>query len=112
MGKGSTPESVEHLTQALRDLPIRLERAILFGSRARSDSWEHSDWDVVLVSREFEGVPFPERGSRVLLALSVSDVEPLCYTPDEFDQGREGLGAIGVAVKEGIELIPGRRNAA
>ena len=105
MDKRAAPESIEELTHALGKLPVRIERAILFGSRARGDHFKDSDWDVILVSDDFEGVFFPKRISRLLLAISVSSVEMFCYTPDEFEKGRDGFGIIGVAFREGINLI-------
>lgn len=106
MGKATTPESREHLTQAISQLPVRITRAIPFGSRARGDYMEYSDWDVVLVSGDFEGIPFHERISSVLGELPVLGVEPFCYTPEEFEKGRDGFGIVGVALQEGIDLIP------
>ncbi len=106
VGRRKPPESVEQLAKAVLDLPVRLDRAILFGSRARGNHWEHSDWDVVLVSENFEDVPFPERASHLLLSLPVSDVEMFCYTPEEFEKGKGGFGVIWAACREGIELIP------
>lgn len=69
---------------------------------------EHSDWDVVIVSEDFEGIPFIERISPILRKLNVSNAELFCYTSEEFEEGREGFGIIGVAIKEGVELIPGK----
>ena len=106
MGKTSAPRSIEHLSDALRRLPVELDRAVLFGSRARGNHWKHSDWDVVLVSKDFEGVSFPERISSLLLDLSVRNVELFCYMPDEFEEGRDGFGVVGQAVREGIDLLP------
>ena len=88
-----------------------MKRAILFGSRARGDHWEHSDWDVVLVSDDFEGVPFPERVTRLLRDLSVSDVELFCYTPEEFEKGKGSFRPICEAGREGIELIRAESNS-
>jgi len=34
---------------------------ILFGSRARGEELKHSDYDLIVVSRKFEGMPFLER---------------------------------------------------
>ena len=69
---------------------------------------EYSDWDVVLVSEDFEEIPLHQRDSPLLLAISVIGVEMFCYTPEEFEKGRDGFGVIGVALEEGVELIPAR----
>jgi hypothetical protein len=99
------PQSIEHLADAISKLPVRIEKAILFGSRARGDYMKHSDWDVIIVSKAFDGISFPERPTPLLKALTVSDVELFCYTPEEFEKRREGFGIISVAVKEGIDLM-------
>ena len=106
MGARPPPESVEHLADALRKLPIKLERAILFGSRARGDFWEHSDWDVVLVSEDFQGLSFSERMIFVIRHITVSGVEAFCYTPEQFEKGRDTFTVIGEAWREGVDLIP------
>jgi len=61
---------------------------------------------VVIVSEDFEGVPFIERISPLLRRLRVSNVELFCYTPAELEKGRDGFGIVGVALKEGVGLIP------
>lgn len=84
----------------------RLRKAILFGSRARGDHLEDSDIDLILVSEDFEGIPFVERISRMYrfwddeLALEV-----LCYTPEEFEEKRKRIGLVQDAVREGVEVI-------
>jgi len=32
------------------------------------------------------------------------DIEPLCYTPEEFEKKKKQIGIVSRAVKEGIEL--------
>ena len=41
-----------------------------------------------------------------LLAIPGSGVELFCYTSEEFERGREGLGLLGTAVKVGVEFMP------
>ena len=62
MGKRQTVDGVvERLrTQLLQRL--RVEALILFGSRAEGQADEWSDYDFIVVSRDFEGIPFIERG--------------------------------------------------
>ena len=43
-----------------------MDSAHLFGSRARGDSLDVSDWDMVIVSATFISMPFPERETLVL----------------------------------------------
>jgi predicted nucleotidyltransferase len=74
----------------------------VFGSRVRGDALEDSDLDVVVVSPRFEGMAWPDRSVRLLLAARVTDaVELLCYTPAEFREKREEYGIVRAAVEEG-----------
>jgi predicted nucleotidyltransferase len=78
---------------------------LLFGSRARGDALEGSDVDLLVVSERFRGVPFLERGARVLVDLDAPfAVDVLCYTPEEFEGKRRELGVVSAAVEEGRAL--------
>jgi hypothetical protein len=86
-----------------------LERAILFGSRARGDELRHSDYDLVLVSGAFEGLPWAERAAAVRDVWDLPErLEALCYTPAEFRRKREEIGTVATAAREGRELELGR----
>lgn len=80
------------------------ERVLVFGSRARGDALAHSDLDVLLVSREFEDVPWLDRPVRVHEACDIRfGIELLCYTPEEFRRKREELGIVRTASEEGFD---------
>jgi predicted nucleotidyltransferase len=82
-----------------------LERAILFGSRARGDELAESDYDVVLVSSAFAGLHFADRIAAVLDFWELpQSLEPLCYTPEELARKRSEIGIVAEAVREGREL--------
>lgn len=106
-------QEVSQITRFVRRLHgFRIKQAILFGSRARGDWLKESDWDLLLVSRDFEGIPFPERIRRVLALWSGPvDLEVLCYTPQEFSRKRKQIGVVRTATREGIDL-PVRQQAA
>ena len=48
-----TIEVIKRYKQELRTLGIRPQRVILYGSRAKREASEHSDIDVVVISRDF-----------------------------------------------------------
>jgi predicted nucleotidyltransferase len=80
-------------------------RVIAFGSRVRGDALSDSDLDLVLVSPWFASVRFLERAPAVLQLLDYpAGLELLCYTPEEFEQKRQELGVVRVAVEEGLTL--------
>lgn len=68
---------------------------VLFGSRARGTGRSDSDVDIAIVSPDFEGMSFVERQSlvRPLVreALGVVPLDAVCYTPEEFEEGKEGF---------------------
>jgi predicted nucleotidyltransferase len=80
-------------------------RVIAFGSRVRGDALSTSDLDLILVSPWFASVPFLRRAATVLELLDYpGGLEMLCYTPEEFDERRQELGIVRVALEEGITL--------
>ena len=74
---------VEHLR---RQLGERLDAVVLFGSRARGEATEESDWDLLII---VEGLPRSPL-ARKRLWLSVAPPEwvvwaaPLLHTPEEW----------------------------
>ena len=81
-------------------------KVVFFGSRIRGDYLNDSDYDIIVVSKAFEGKHFTERSSEVLKILwkagIVRDFEILCYTPEEFERKKKGLGIVREALREGI----------
>ncbi|MDR7521222.1 MAG: nucleotidyltransferase domain-containing protein [Armatimonadota bacterium] len=82
-----------------------LERAILFGSRARGDELLDSDYDLILVSSAFEGIAWPDRFRAVLDLWDLDvDLQPLCYTPTEFARKSAEISTVAEAVREGVAV--------
>lgn len=81
------------------------QKIILFGSRARKDNLLESDIDFIIVSDKFKGVKWPKRlGDVAELWEGLITIEPLCYTPEEFEKKKKEIGIVRQAVKEGIEI--------
>jgi len=79
------------------------ERIILFGSRARGEADEQSDYDLVVIKHTDR--PFLERLRDMVpyLVKLARPVEILVYTPEEFERMSEtGLGWI--VTQEGVTL--------
>ncbi len=83
----------------------RIERIVLFGSRSRGDALRSSDVDLVVVSRDFQGVNWRER------AIAVSRLwrgpvllVALCYIPEEFESRARQLSIVRRASEEGVRL--------
>ncbi len=80
-------------------------RVIAFGSRVRGDALSTSDLDLILVSPWFASLSFLRRPVAVLELLAYpGGLEMLCYTPEEFEQKRQELGIVRVALEQGVTL--------
>lgn len=106
MGKAAAIDGVVERLMTRIAQQMRVDALILFGSRVNGQPDEWSDYDFVVVSPDFEGVPFLERGC-VLLPLREKGVsyDFLCYTPREFEELSSQLTVVGEAAREGIRLI-------
>lgn len=94
----------------IKNLPIKVEQAILFGSSARGDRLYNSDIDLIIVSKDFKGMSFPER----FLVLYKNwkekvDLEIFPLTLEEFKELRSKSIILQEAVKYGEKLIPVER---
>lgn len=79
------------------------ERIILFGSQARGEADEYSDYDLIVIKRTDK--PFLDRLRDMVpyLVRFSRPAEILVYTPDEFERmGETGLG--WVVKQEGVTL--------
>ncbi|MDR7414949.1 MAG: nucleotidyltransferase domain-containing protein [Armatimonadota bacterium] len=84
-----------------------LERVLLFGSRARGDELETSDYDLLLVSEAFRALTWRERLRQIMDLWDLEvDLQPLCYTPEEFVRKRQELCVVAEAVESGQALWP------
>ncbi len=84
----------------------KIVKAIFFGSRARGDNFKNSDYDVILVSPDFRGVFFTKRmaGMYAFWTHYPLEIEPLCYTPEEFESKKAEAGIVRQAVREGVSV--------
>jgi predicted nucleotidyltransferase len=105
---GYTNEQVGHsLAEYLARTARRfhIQKAILFGSRAREDHLFESDVDLVLISPDFRDMPFRARLAAALEGWTADvDLEVLCYTPEEFERKRQDPGIVQQAAREGVDL--------
>ncbi|MCS7207928.1 MAG: nucleotidyltransferase domain-containing protein [Dehalococcoidia bacterium] len=107
---GTAPPDIKGLQEALaatcRQAGVHPLKVILFGSRARGDAWEHSDWDVLVVAPEFRDIPFPNRDVLLRRYVRWRRVDLFCYTPEEFDTLSQQIGLVQTAVTEGMDITP------
>ena len=87
---------------------FKIDRLILFGSRASGTAGSDSDYDVLVIARS--RVPFVRRQTRARLALGPRDfaLDLLVYTPAEARRAAALTGsAVYWALREGKELDAG-----
>lgn len=85
---------------------FRIEAAYLFGSRIRGDHFLNSDIDLLLVSDDFEGTFFTDRIAKILRRWKGEvDLQPFCYTAEEFERKRWQHGLVHEAVEHGLRLL-------
>lgn len=83
---------------------IPIKKAIVFGSYARGMAGPESDIDVALISEAFSGDRFEDRRKIVPLRRKIdSRIEPMPFTPDDFDNG----GMLAEEIKKtGVIVFP------
>lgn len=83
-----------------------IKQAIFFGSRARGENLKNSDYDIILVSADFRDIFFTKRSALMYDFWQhwPIQIEPLCYTPEEFETKKNQIGIVSEAIKEGIFL--------
>lgn len=103
MGK-KTDKKVKSFAKIIKS-KFNIDKIILFGSRAKGSYKKNSDYDFILVSKDFKGIGFTDRISKIYPHWRYYDsIEPLCYTPEEFNRMKKQITIVREAVKEGIEI--------
>lgn len=85
---------------------VKINKMILFGSRAKGNFSEESDFDLLIVSNEFEQKPFHKRAIELYAAWGEKyPLELICYTEKEFKQKKANPYSIAAtAAKTGINI--------
>ncbi|NIR47009.1 nucleotidyltransferase domain-containing protein [candidate division KSB1 bacterium] len=84
---------------------LHIQKMIVFGSRTRGDHLVDSDFDVIVVSKDFKGVKFVERPVALYQYWPYDEaLELLCYTPEEFERKVNQIGTVQIAAREGFEV--------
>jgi predicted nucleotidyltransferase len=103
MGK----EEIEKVIEGVKKFKkkIKADKIIIFGSFARGEFGEHSDIDLLLVSKRFGGKNFYERSKGLWLKWNLRlPVDFICYTPEEFEKLKKEVSLVSEALREGIEI--------
>jgi len=78
----------------------KINKMLLFGSRAKGEELLTSDVDVIAVSKDFTKIAFKKRPDIFIQAWKLPiDLEILCYSPEEFKRKQKEVGIVREAVK-------------
>lgn len=104
MGEEADSRIVDFLQKVKRKYNI--SHAIFFGSRAKGEHLKESDYDIILVSKDFRDIFFSKRSALMYDFWQhwPIEIEPLCYTPEEFEVKKKQIGIVSEALKEGMFL--------
>ncbi|MBI3027508.1 nucleotidyltransferase domain-containing protein [Candidatus Woesearchaeota archaeon] len=103
MGK-RTDKKIESFAETIKN-KFDIDKLIFFGSRAKGTYKKGSDYDFILVSKDFRGIKFTDRTSKIYPYWKYKDsIEPLCYTPKEFNKLKKQITIVREAVEHGIEI--------
>lgn len=100
-----SPEVRDLVSQYLKKLGdnnIHVEKALVFGSRARGDADKWSDIDIAIISKDFEGIRYRDKEKIRRITLSVSPLlSPLPFRSEDFSESDPFVKHI---VETGTEL--------
>ncbi len=82
---------------------INIAKMVFFGSRATGGFTKDSDFDILIVSKGFEGKKSFKRSPELHMLWDFDfPVDILCYTPDEFKRRLKGINIVSEVMKNGI----------
>ncbi len=83
---------------------VKLEKIIFFGSRVKGDFNSESDFDLLVVSDDFEGQPFYKRCAKLYPAWGENyPLELICFTGKELKEKQKNqYGIVAEAKRTGI----------
>ena len=84
---------------------MKIDKVILFGSRAKGKIHKWSDFDIIIVSDKFKDVVSYKRSPEFYLYWEADyPVDFLCYTPEEFKKRAKMITIVKEAVENGIVI--------
>jgi len=84
---------------------FQMEKVILFGSRARGDEKVYSDYDIIMISKDFKNLKWHKRIEEIVKFWeSDKDIDVLPYTPEEFEEKLKMRTMVRQAVSEGVVI--------
>jgi len=100
---GKKENKIEEIIKGIKEFKKKtmIEKVILFGSYARGKWTEHSDIDLLLISKKFRKKEFHERFKGLWLKWDLDyPVDFICYTPEEFNKLKKQVSIVSEALRE------------
>ncbi len=99
-------ENLKILKNFKKSLNMPDSKFILFGSRAKGNFHEDSDYDVLVVSDSFKNIPLHKRTINLQLKWAEDkSLELLCFTNEEIKKLLKNTwGIVNEAINTGIEI--------
>jgi uncharacterized protein len=83
----------------------KVDKLILFGSYAKGTNHPNSDVDLLIISEDFSNIHVLDRNYPLYFIWDAeSDVDFLCYTPDEVKRHSKVPTICQTAIREGVEV--------
>ncbi|MBI5635485.1 nucleotidyltransferase domain-containing protein [Candidatus Micrarchaeota archaeon] len=80
-------------------------KILLFGSRAKGKQKKGSDYDLIIVSDFFKGIPFADRAYHVWIRTKAAvPADIFCYAPSELKKTAEKSTVLKDALSYAIQL--------
>lgn len=104
--KSGVIKLLKQLTKNLSKKKVKVEKIILFGSRARGEELLASDIDILIISDNFAKIPFVERLEVVERAWPSNQLllEAIPLTLREFEARKKQIGVVQKAAREGLQV--------
>lgn len=96
-------EMKEFIKRVQKDFLI--SKFILFGSRATGNVKKDSDFDLIIVSDDFEGINVFDRVAKMYDYWTLlTPVDFICLTTKEFNSLKRKISIVSTALEEGLVL--------
>jgi uncharacterized protein len=85
MVESEITQLIKEYVKLLRTEGVAVEKAILYGSRARGDYGEEADIDLALIITDMNRADFTLKRTLMQLAARIDGrIEPVAYSPEDF----------------------------
>lgn len=102
MGRVRTKKIISELKKIKNKInkTYKIDKMLLFGSRAKGEELLTSDVDIIVISKDFSKVKFKKRPDIFIESWKLPvDIEVICYSPEEFKRKQKEFGLVREALK-------------